>query len=68
MRIYSNDPFAVADKRQDSILWSHIIINTAAFGIVFPLGMVLGVSFLLFAFYSSILHPIPSHPHGADDG
>lgn len=29
---------------QDSILWAHIFINMLAFGILFPVGMVLGVS------------------------
>jgi hypothetical protein len=28
---------------QDSILWTHILIQIAAWGIIFPTGMVLGV-------------------------
>jgi hypothetical protein len=28
----------------DSILWTHILIQTMAWGIIFPTGMVLGVS------------------------
>lgn len=33
-----------ADGLQDTILWIHIIIQMVAFGIIFPVGMVLGVS------------------------
>jgi hypothetical protein len=29
---------------QDRILWIHILIQTFAWGILFPIGMVLGVS------------------------
>ena len=31
---------------QDSILWVHIIIQALAWGVIFPTGMVLGVSAL----------------------
>lgn len=34
-----------ADGLQDAILWIHIIIQMVAFGIIFPVGMVLGVSY-----------------------
>lgn len=30
--------------RQDTTLWIHIFVQTLAFGVLFPLGMVLGVS------------------------
>ena len=30
-------------RRQDTILWIHIVIQILSFGIVFPAGMVLGV-------------------------
>lgn len=32
------------DEQQDSTLWAHIFLQTAAWGVIFPLGMVLGVS------------------------
>lgn len=37
-------PEADADERQDSILWAHILLMMLSFGIIFPAGMVLGVS------------------------
>jgi hypothetical protein len=42
----------------DSILWTHIVVQTCAFGIVFPTGMVLGVritSFSLLDFWRIVL-------------
>lgn len=36
-------------RPQDSILWVHIILMTVAFGLIFPAGMVLGVSSPIFS-------------------
>ncbi|KAG9387846.1 DUF2427 domain containing protein [Pyrenophora tritici-repentis] len=33
----------VSDDPMDSILWIHILIQTLAWGLIFPTGMVLGV-------------------------
>ncbi|CAN8095242.1 unnamed protein product [Discula destructiva] len=38
------DDSAVSPEPMDSILWAHIFINMFAFGILFPLGMVLGIT------------------------
>jgi hypothetical protein len=38
------DGHAVSADPIDSILWIHILIQTLAWGIIFPTGMVLGVS------------------------
>ena len=35
---------SAADEMQDSILWAHILLMMLTFGIIFPTGMVLGVS------------------------
>lgn len=35
---------AISADPIDSILWIHILIQSMAWGIIFPLGMVLGVS------------------------
>src|SRR5690554_4551819 len=43
---------------QDTVLWIHIFLQMFAFGILFPLGMVLGVCFPLF-FYPPIPPPPP---------
>jgi hypothetical protein len=34
---------AISDDPIDSILWTHILIQSLAWGIIFPTGMVLGV-------------------------
>jgi len=34
---------AISDDPIDSILWTHILLMTVAFGMIFPTGMVLGV-------------------------
>jgi hypothetical protein len=31
-------------SQQDSVLWAHILLMMLAFGVIFPTGMVLGVS------------------------
>lgn len=33
----------ISNSPIDSILWAHILIQTLAWGILFPMGMVLGV-------------------------
>jgi hypothetical protein len=33
----------LADESQDTTLWIHIFVQMLAFGVLFPLGMVLGV-------------------------
>jgi hypothetical protein len=38
----------LVDKAQDTTLWVHIFVQMLAFGILFPLGMVLGVSCSLY--------------------
>lgn len=38
----------LASSLQDSTLWAHIFVNMLAFGVLFPLGMVLGVSLPLY--------------------
>jgi hypothetical protein len=38
----------LVDKVQDTTLWVHIFVQMLAFGILFPLGMVLGVSYSLY--------------------
>jgi len=35
---------AISDDPIDSILWIHILVQSLAWGIIFPTGMVLGVS------------------------
>jgi hypothetical protein len=35
---------AVSEDPIDSILWIHILVQSLAWGIIFPTGMVLGVS------------------------
>jgi len=40
---------AVSADPIDTILWVHILIQTLAWGVLFPTGMVLGVHFLLYA-------------------
>jgi hypothetical protein len=32
------------ERQQDAILWAHILLMILSFGIIFPAGMVLGVS------------------------
>lgn len=44
----------MADWLQDTILWIHIFVQMLAFGVLFPLGMVLGVR-------------VPVEMDGADD-
>lgn len=39
----SFDDVSRTDCDQDSTLWVHILLMVFAFGIIFPLGMVLGV-------------------------
>lgn len=34
---------AISDDPIDSILWTHILVQSLAWGIIFPTGMVLGV-------------------------
>lgn len=36
---------------QDTTLWIHILLQMLAFGIIFPLGMVLGVSLALIVYH-----------------
>lgn len=38
------DGQAISAEPLDSILWIHILIQSLAWGIIFPVGMVLGVS------------------------
>lgn len=40
----NSDGQQLVDKAQDTTLWVHIFVQMLAFGILFPLGMVLGVS------------------------
>lgn len=37
---------AISDDPIDSILWIHILVQSLAWGIIFPTGMVLGVCVL----------------------
>ena len=43
-----------ANIAQDTILWVHILIQTLAWGVLFPTGMVLGVHFPLYASWPPI--------------
>ncbi|KAF1947036.1 hypothetical protein EJ02DRAFT_489486 [Clathrospora elynae] len=38
-----NEGDAISDDAIDSILWTHILIQSLAWGIIFPTGMVLGI-------------------------
>jgi len=42
------DGQGISAEPLDSILWVHIVVQMVAFGIIFPAGMVLGVSLLFF--------------------
>lgn len=48
------DGAATSPDPIDSTLWAHIFVNLLAFGVLFPLGMVLGVSHP--SFPSSLLY------------
>lgn len=37
---------AISDDPIDSVLWIHILVQSLAWGIIFPTGMVLGVCWL----------------------
>lgn len=52
-------PNETDDVLQDAVLWVHILIQIAAFGLIFPAGMVLGVG-TQFCFSSQLQSANPS--------